>query len=259
VSVPGIDLGGRVALVTGANRGIGLAIALDLASRGAAVACTARSLGDAEVAAAAIAAYGGRARPFALDVCDEPGIEALAASVRRELGPVAILVNNAAIATLGPIEETTRQGWEDVIDTNLTGCFMCVKHFVDQLRESGHGVVVNIGSINGVTSMRNRASYAAAKGGLHHLTHQLAVELAPRVRVNCVAPGFIRTDMFEKGHPEDRKAWIARLHALGRVGRPEEIAYAVSFLCSDLASFVTGAVLLVDGGLTSQFGFDAMS
>jgi NAD(P)-dependent dehydrogenase (short-subunit alcohol dehydrogenase family) len=257
VSAPGIDLDGRVAVVTGANRGIGLAIARDLAARGAVVACTARSLDEAAAAAAAIETDGGRARAYPLDVRGEPSIAALAGAVRRDLGPASILVNNAGIAALEPIEQTTLEAWDDVIRTNLTGCFLCIKHLVGQLRESGRGAVVNIGSINGVSSMRDLASYAAAKGGLHHLTRELALELAPAVRVNCVAPGFIRTDMFEEGHPEERKAWIARLHALGRVGLPAEVAYAVSFLCSDLASFVTGEVLMVDGGLTSQFGFDA--
>jgi NAD(P)-dependent dehydrogenase (short-subunit alcohol dehydrogenase family) len=238
-----LDLSGRVAVVTGASRGIGRAIALDLARRGATVACASRDLPRAgETANEA----GGRA--FALDVRDDASVERLAHDVVEAFGGVDILVNNAGI---GP------GSWEDVLATNLTGPHLCVRHLLPQLERSGRGAIVNVGSINGLVTMKGLDAYCAAKGGLHHLTRQLAHELgACGIRVNCVAPGFIRTDMFETSHTEERKQWIAGLHALGRVGGAEEVAYAVSFLCSDLASFVTGAVLTVDGGLTTQFGLE---
>jgi 3-oxoacyl-[acyl-carrier protein] reductase len=242
---PDIDLGERVAVVTGASRGIGRAVALDLARRGAIVACASRDLERAEETAAEA---GGGARAFALDVREEASIVRLAEDVAAAFGGAAILVNNAGIGT---------DDWDDVLATNLTGAFLCVRHLLPQLAASGRGAVVNVGSINGLVTMKGYASYCAAKGGLHHLTRQLAHELGGRgVRVNCVAPGFVRTDMFETSHTEPRKEWIASLHPLGRVGGAEEVAYAVSFLCSDLASFVNGAVLTVDGGLTTQFGLE---
>jgi 3-oxoacyl-[acyl-carrier protein] reductase len=252
MSVPGIDLSGRVAVVTGASRGIGRAIAIDLAARGARVACASR-----DRALAGETAAGANGMAFTCDVRSEESVQALCDDVLRELGPVDILVNNAGVAVIEPIEGASTEGWNDVIASNLTAAFLTMRAFAEPLARSGRGAIVNIGSINGLVTMHELASYCASKGGLHHLSRQAANELGPRgIRVNCVAPGFVRSDMFDTSHSEERKAWIARLHALGRVGAPEEIAHVVSFLCSDLAAFVTGAVIPVDGGLTTQFGLE---
>jgi 3-oxoacyl-[acyl-carrier protein] reductase len=256
-AAPGLDLGSRVAVVTGASRGIGRAIALDLARRGAAVVCGSRDLKRARGTAAAIEAAGGRALAVPLDVREEASILRMVETVLETFSGVDFLVNNAGIAVLEDLESARLEGWNDVLASNLTGPFLCARQLVSHLARSGRGAIVNVGSTNGMVTMRGLASYCASKGGLHHLTRQMALELADRgVRVNCVAPGFIRTDMFETSHGAERKAWIARLHPLGRVGQPEEVAFAVSFLCSDLASFITGAVLTVDGGLTTQFGLE---
>ena len=245
---------GRVALVTGASRGIGRAIAIDLAAYGATVACLGRDEPALAVTVSSVQRVGGRALPLIADVMDRDALADAVSQAVDELGRLDVLVNNAGIARLGGAEDV-ETGWDEVLATNLTAPFLLVKLAVDALAASGRGAVVNVGSINGVVTMRRLAAYCAAKGGLHHLTRQLALDLAPRgIRVNCVAPGFIRTEMFETNHDAAEQAHIAALHAVGRVGGPEEVAAAVTFLASDRASFVTGACLMVDGGLTVQFG-----
>lgn len=259
ILAPVLDLSGRVAVVTGASRGIGRAIAVDLARWGAAVACASRDVELARATCHAIRVDGGDAVAVPVDVRDEGSIVGMVKSVLDAFGGVDILINNAGIAGGGSVAQTEPESWSDVLSTNLTSVFLCTRHLVDHLARSGKGSIVNVGSINGAVSMKQLAAYCASKGGLHHLTKQMALDLAEfGIRVNCAAPGFIRTDMFETSHSDERKAHIARLHALGRVGVPEEVAYPVSFLCSDLASFITGAVLFVDGGLTVQFGLDAV-
>jgi NAD(P)-dependent dehydrogenase (short-subunit alcohol dehydrogenase family) len=219
------------------------------------VACLGRNRANLDGVVEAITEEGGKGSAFTVDLLDEQALLGVVDLVLGRLGACDILVNNAGIANLEAIQETSSASWDAVLSTNLTAPFLLTRQLVASLAESGHGSVVNVGSINGIVSMRGLASYCASKGAIHHLTKQMALELAPRgIRVNCVAPGFIRTDMFDDSHPPERRARIAALHALGRVGEPAEVAAVVSFLCCDLASFVTGATVVVDGGLTTQFG-----
>jgi NAD(P)-dependent dehydrogenase (short-subunit alcohol dehydrogenase family) len=253
-----VELAGRVALVTGASRGIGRAIAVDLAWAGAEVAACSRDRERTAETVRTIEAAGGRAAAFVVDLRSVDDTEGLVGSAVERFGRLDILVNNAGISrTAGGLSETL-EGWNEVLATNLTAPFLLARRAADHLAAGGHGAIVNVGSVMGLVAMRDLTAYAAAKAGLHHMTRQLALDLAPvGVRVNCVAPGFVRTDLFETSHTEERKAHIAGLHALGRVGLPEEVAHAVTYLVSDRASFVTGACLVVDGGLTAQAGVDA--
>jgi NAD(P)-dependent dehydrogenase (short-subunit alcohol dehydrogenase family) len=252
------ELGGRVALVTGASRGIGRAIAVDLAENGATVAASSRDRERTAETVRLIEVAGGGADAFVAVHRSTDQTEALIGSVVDRFGRLDILVNNAGISrTAGGLSETL-EGWNEVLATNLTAPFLLARQAAERLASCGHGAIVNVGSVMGLVAMHDLTAYAAAKGGLHHMTRQLALDLAPiGVRVNCVAPGFVRTALFETSHTEERKAHIARLHALGRIAAPEEVAHAVTYLASDRASFVTGACLVVDGGLTAQAGVDA--
>jgi len=241
-----IDLTGKVAFVTGSTRGIGLAIARTLYAAGAKVAVVGR---DQARAAAAAAELGERAAGFACDVAQGAQVEAAIGAAEAALGPIDILVNNAGLTRDNLLLRLSEADWDAVLDANLKGAFHTTRAVIKGMMKRRAGRIVNITSIVGLTGNKGQANYAASKAGLIGFTKSVAKEYASRgVLVNCVAPGFIETDM-TAALPEAARATLLEDIALGRLGRPEDVAGAVLFLASDLAGYVTGQVLVVDGGM----------
>jgi NAD(P)-dependent dehydrogenase (short-subunit alcohol dehydrogenase family) len=243
-------LSGRLALVTGAGRGNGAAIARGLAAAGAEVIVTDIDKEAARAIADSIVADGGRARGFMLDVTDEEGCRKLAQDLSLLVGPIRILVNNAGIFLRGNlVTEDGRDRWDQTMAVNVQGPFNVTMAFVQQLKLT-RGTIVNIASINSYVAAAGSGAYPVSKGALAQLTRVLAAELAPDgVRVNALAPGIIATAMTEptRADPRRLEAFLAHV-PMKRVGEPEELAGPVVFLCSDAASYITGAILPVDGG-----------
>jgi 3-oxoacyl-[acyl-carrier protein] reductase len=241
-----IDLSGKVALVTGGTRGIGRAIAQALYGAGAKVAVTGRDLARAQRAAAEL---GPGVVGLACEMADAAQIEAAVATAERELGPLDILVNNAGLTRDQILLRMSEADWDVVLDANLKGAFLAIKAVTKGMMKRRFGRIVNVTSIVGLIGNKGQANYAASKAGLIGLTKSVAKEYASRnILVNCVAPGFIETDMTD-ALPGEAKTALLQQIALGRLGKPEDVAGAVLYLASDLAGYVTGQVLVVDGGM----------
>ena len=240
-------LQGEVALVTGASRGIGAAIADKLASLGATVVGTATSEHGAAAIGERLAPNGGHGR--VLDVTGEGAIEALVEGIAKDIGPVSILVNNAGITRDNLLLRMKDEDWQAILDTNLTSVYRSSKAVMRAMMKARKGRIINIASVIGVTGNAGQANYAAAKAGIIAFSKSLAREVGSRgITVNVVAPGFIETDM-TRDLPEDGKSAMLSQIALGRLGQPSDIADAVAFLAGPAASYVTGETLHVNGGM----------
>ncbi len=242
-------LQGQVALVTGASRGIGRAIALELGRLGATVVGTATSDGGAADIQAGLEAAGIAGRGLALDVTDAAACEAALGDIEKSLGAVTILVNNAGITRDNLAMRMKDAEWDAVLDTNLKSVFRMSKLVMRGMMKARTGRIINITSVVGSSGNPGQANYAAAKAGVAGMSRALAQELGSRnITVNCVAPGFIDTDMTKELPDAQREALQGKI-ALGRLGKPEEIAAVVGFLATPAAAYVTGATLHVNGGM----------
>ena len=248
--MPGL-LDGRIALITGAGSGIGEAIASAMAEAGARIVAVDVS-GDA--ARRTAQAIGGEAAGIACDVSDRAACDRLAATVRRDIGAISVLVNNAGIIRRGKVTDPdARRNWDDTLAVNLDGPYNMVTAFLDQLRET-KGAIVNIGSIQSFVALPNSAAYTTSKGGVRLLTKALAMELGPMgIRVNAIGPGFTATPLNADARQNvDYMANFTGRIPMGRIGTPEDIAQPAVFLASDMARYITGVTLPVDGGYLAR-------
>lgn len=241
----------KTALVTGGSRGIGRAVAVELAKLGANVAInfSSNNKAAAEVALEVIA-LGRKAVTYQADIASSMQVKEMVEAVVADFGGIDILINNAGVTRDGLLLQMSEENWDLVLNTNLKGAFNCLQAVSKYMIKQRHGVIVNISSIIGITGNPGQINYAAAKAGLLGLTKTAAKELAKRnIRVNAVAPGFIVSDMTAK-LPEKLKEAVKQNVPLGRLGQPEEVAKLVVFLASDAASYITGQTVVIDGGLS---------
>jgi 3-oxoacyl-[acyl-carrier protein] reductase len=241
-----IDLSGKVAFVTGSTRGIGLAIARGMHGAGAKVAIVGR---DADRARAVAAELGEGTTGAGCDVAVAEQVEKALAAAESALGPIDVLVNNAGLTRDNILLRLTDADWDAVLDANLKGAFHTTRAVLKGMMKRRSGRIINVTSIVGLVGNKGQANYAASKAGLVGFTKSVAKEYAGRgILANCIAPGYIDTDM-TSGLPDAAKATLLQSIALGRLGRPEDVAGAALFLASDLAAYITGQVLVVDGGM----------
>jgi len=240
---------GKVALVTGASRGIGRGIAVALAARGATVIAGARSVDAVSGTLDEIASAGGRARAVAVDVASDASVATAVAGLLTEHATIPLLVNNAGITRDNLLMRMKKEDWDQVIDTNLSGIYRLCRALVPSMVKARYGRIVNVTSVVARIGNAGQANYAASKAGIEGFTRSLARELASRsVTVNCVAPGFIDTDMTRALSEAQRQALMEQV-PLKRLGTPDDVAGAVMYLLSDAAAYVTGVTLDVNGGM----------
>ena len=249
-------LSGKVALITGGGTGIGRACALQFSREGAKVAVAGRRREPLAAVVAEIQAAGGQALSANCDVAKSDQVERTIREVVSQFGALHVLVNNAGILHVGSVEETSEAEWDRLVDVDLKGVFLVSRAALPELRKSG-GAIVNIGSVLGLVGMKKRAAYAAAKGGVTMLTKAMALDHAQEgIRVNCICPAIVETDLVQTilSQAPDRVAAVRLRTAqipLGRMGKPEDVAALAVFLASEESSWLTGAAIALDGGLTA--------
>jgi NAD(P)-dependent dehydrogenase (short-subunit alcohol dehydrogenase family) len=251
-----VRMDGKTAVVTGAARGIGRAIAERLARAGAYTVCGDVDLDELEQVAAGIAGAGGAAEAHRCDVSEPDDVERLMLAAEQHAGPHA-LVSNAAIQYERTIEDTPPEDWDRVLAVNLKGVYLCARAAIPRMRRLGGGSIVNMASVNGFWVEPQLGAYCTAKGGVINLTRAIALDFGKDgIRCNCICPGYIDTGMAQRyfevqADPDAARVEAGALHALGRIGRPEEVAAMALFLCSDESSFCTAQPFVVDGGLSA--------
>jgi len=244
-----MSLSGRVALVTGASQGIGRTCAVRLAKDGATVAVVARNQEKLNELVSEITAAGGKAAAFALDVCDEDQVKSTVKAIVAQFGKIDILVNNAGITRDQLVMRMKRADWDAVLQTNLTSAYLCIQAVISSMLKQRWGRIINITSVFGQMGQAGQANYSASKAGLIGLTMAIAREVGSRsITCNAVAPGFIETAMTAVLSEEFKQTAVKQI-PLGRVGSPDDVASAVAFLASDEASYITGHVMNVNGGM----------
>ncbi len=249
-----MKLQGKVAVITGGTDGIGKAIAITFAKEGAKIVMVGRDEKKGQNALEEVRRFG-EATYFKGDVADSSQIRRMVDEAIQRYGKIDILVNNAAVCPPGSVVTTSEETWNQVIDVNLKGVFLCCKYTIPHMEKAGGGAIVNIGSINSLMAMENEAAYDASKGGVLMLTRAMALDFAKaRIRVNCICPGAIETPMLKASldtspDPKAARQSLTAKHPLRRTGTPDEVAQAALFLATDASSFVTGAVIPVDGGI----------
>lgn len=249
-----MKLEGKVAIITGGTDGIGKAIAATFAKEGARIMMAARDEAKGRAALGEVKRFG-EAAYLKVDVSDSLDVRKMVEETIQRYGRIDILVNNAAMCPSGDVVTTSEETWDQVIDVNLKGVFLCCKYAIPHMKKVGSGVIVNIGSINSLMAMENEAAYDASKGGVLMLTRAIALDFAKtNIRANCICPGAIETAMFQASlgtapDPKAAREWITQKHPLRRTGSPLEVARVALFLVTDDSSFVTGAAIPVDGGI----------
>jgi NAD(P)-dependent dehydrogenase (short-subunit alcohol dehydrogenase family) len=249
-----VKLQDKVAVITGGTDGIGKAIAVTFAKEGAKIMIVGRDEKKGQSALEEVRRFG-EATYFKGDVSASHQVKKLVEDTIQRYGRIDVLINNAAVCPPGDVVTTSEETWDQVIDVNLKGVFLCCKYMIPHMQKTGGGAIVNIGSINSLMAMENEAAYDASKGGVLMLTRAIALDFAKaKIRVNCICPGAIETPMLKASldtspDPKAARQSLTAKHPLRRTGTPDEVAQAALFLATDASSFVTGAVIPVDGGI----------